>query len=624
MPRQHLAKLTRPRLHEAVARERLFKLLDKKREQPVVWVAGPPGAGKTTLVASYLEATSAPSVWYLLDNGDSDPATFFYYLAQAIGAASRSRGKPLPLLTPEYLPDLEGFSRRFVRDVFARLPEGSLLVLDNYHEIAADCALHRMLNAAVAEVPQSANLVVISRAQPPALFARAQVAGSLDVLGWEDLRLLPDETAAIVARRETLDPNVVATIHAQSGGWVAGVRLLLEGERKWAGVATSARPEALETAFDYFAAEVFDSAPESLQRVLMRTAVLPRFTARMAVKISGDEEAGRWIEKMYKRRLFIDRRLGEEVTYQYHDLFRAFLRNRANQDLPSDEIALLTSESAALLLAANLADEAFSLYVQAKEWERAEQIFLDHAKELITHGRWQTIEEWAYSLPTERLQANPWLSYWLGTSKALVDAAAAFPILDATYVSFTKKGDVFGVLLCAATVVETLHFVVEHWDTMGLWLGRLKSGLHEQRNPLPPDDELRVHAALFWAAANSDPGSPDITPSVARAVELLPRCTDVNLRISVANMLHYHSERSLDARVTRIAAQEARMVLSSTELSADRHALYYLAEGFAHMDFARYREALDCYDRADALIAANGLVGRDHIAGVWRTLCEYG
>lgn len=623
MKRLQFAKLTRPRLHNAVPRERLFHLLDKKREHPVVWVTGPPGAGKTTLVASYLEATSASAAWYLLDNGDSDPATFFYYLAQAVGAASRSRGKPLPLLTPEYLPDLEGFSRRFVRDVFARLSDGSLLVVDNYHEIAADSALHRMLNAAVAEIPQSANLIVISRAQPPALFTRAQVAGSLDMLGWEDLRLIPDETAAIVARREALDPKVVAAIHARSGGWVAGVRLLLEGESKGTSVATLARPEALESAFDYFAAEVFDSAPELLQRVLLRTAFLPRFTARMAVTISGAEEAGHRIEKMYKRRLFVDRRLGEEVTYQYHDLFRTFLRNRANQCLPSEEIALLTSESAALLLAANLTDEAFSLFVQAKDWGRAEQIFLDQAKALITHGRWQTIEEWGNSLPTERLKANPWLRYWLGSSKALVDPATAFTVLEAAYASFVAAEDKVGQLLCAAEIVETLHFVAAHWETMGLWLLRLQSSLAVQPHALLPEDELRIHSTLFWAAENSDPGSPLIAPSVARVQQLLPHCADVNLRISVANMLHYHAVRSLDLQATRIAMSEARPYLDSPDLSADRLALYFLAEGMAHVDASRFVEALACYDCADALIDAHELPGRAYIARTWRAMCQY-
>jgi LuxR family maltose regulon positive regulatory protein len=623
MPRQQLAKLTRPRLHEAAARERLFKLLDKKREQPVVWVTGPPGSGKTTLVASYLQATSAPAVWYLLDNGDSDPATFFYYLAQAIGAASRSRGKPLPLLTPEYLPDLEGFSRRFVRDAFTRLPEGSLLVVDNYHEIAADSTLHRMLNSAIAEIPQSANLVVISRLLPPPLFARAQVAGSLAILGWEDLRLDPAETATLIARREPLDPRLVASIHAQSGGWVAGVRLLLECVGGAESVTALTHPEALESAFDYFASEIFDSAPVPVQNVLMRTAFLPRFTTGMATVISGDPQAGQRIEQMYRRRLFLDRRMGETVTYQYHDLFRAFLQDRASHTLASEEIASLATESAALLLAANLADDAFGLFTQAKNWEQAERLFLDRAKTLIAHGRWRTLEEWSKSLPAERLEAEPWLRYWLGRSRALVNAAEAFPILEAAYKSFHQKQDIYGQLLCAATVVETLHFVVEHWETMGTWLDRLRTCLEMQDDPLSPDDELQVHAALFWAAENSfDPVNPIVLSSVAKAAELVPLCADVNLRVSVANMLHYHACRSLNGRVSAIAAREGHRVLDSPDLSADRRALYCLAEGMAHMDFARYREAIEWYDRADAIISANGLAGRDHIAGVWRTLCQ--
>ena len=81
-----LAKLTRPRLRGVLARERLLTLLDARR--PAIWIAGPPGAGKTTLVASYLEARDLSGIWYQVDAGDFDPATFFYYLGLAAQKAA--------------------------------------------------------------------------------------------------------------------------------------------------------------------------------------------------------------------------------------------------------------------------------------------------------------------------------------------------------------------------------------------------------------------------------------------------------------------------------------------------------------------------------------------------------
>ena len=54
-----LAKLTRPRLYKAVARERLFRLLDEKREHPVVWIAESPWAGKASLAANDLKGSGS-------------------------------------------------------------------------------------------------------------------------------------------------------------------------------------------------------------------------------------------------------------------------------------------------------------------------------------------------------------------------------------------------------------------------------------------------------------------------------------------------------------------------------------------------------------------------------------
>ena len=103
MPRAPtIAKLARPRLHGAVARDRLFARLDETQEEhAAICVVGPPGAGKTTLVASWLNARKLPGIWYQMDRGDADLATFFHYLGQAALAFSRSGQRPLPALTAE-------------------------------------------------------------------------------------------------------------------------------------------------------------------------------------------------------------------------------------------------------------------------------------------------------------------------------------------------------------------------------------------------------------------------------------------------------------------------------------------------------------------------------------------
>src|SRR6185295_9277589 len=98
-------------------------------DRPIVWLSAQPGAGKTALVAGHREARKRTDIWYQVDAGDADAASFVYHLRLA--AESAGSTKPidaLPLLTPEYLQDLPGFARRFFRALYAVLGSDATLV----------------------------------------------------------------------------------------------------------------------------------------------------------------------------------------------------------------------------------------------------------------------------------------------------------------------------------------------------------------------------------------------------------------------------------------------------------------------------------------------------------------
>ena len=73
---------------------------------------------KRPLLPAFLREKSKPCLWYQVDTLDGDPATFIYYFGQAAASLLVSPDPPLPMLTPEYLPNIDVFILRYFETLY--------------------------------------------------------------------------------------------------------------------------------------------------------------------------------------------------------------------------------------------------------------------------------------------------------------------------------------------------------------------------------------------------------------------------------------------------------------------------------------------------------------------------
>src|SRR5262245_60059373 len=111
--RRVIAKLVAPRATQIVRRGRVLSAIDRQLRAGACWVAAPGGYGKTIAITDYLQKTKTLYVWYRVDEGDQDIASFFHYMALSVNGV-RPR-QALPSFGPEYADQAVPFARPFFR-----------------------------------------------------------------------------------------------------------------------------------------------------------------------------------------------------------------------------------------------------------------------------------------------------------------------------------------------------------------------------------------------------------------------------------------------------------------------------------------------------------------------------
>jgi ATP/maltotriose-dependent transcriptional regulator MalT/DNA-binding SARP family transcriptional activator len=603
-----IAKVTRPRLYRTLARERLFQRLADLRSSKAIWITAPPGAGKTTLTSSYLELRKLPALWYQVDSGDSDPASFFYYLAVAIH--SIDGGEQFPLLTPEYLPDVSGFTRRFFRQLYSSLQRESVLVFDNYHLVPAASMLHTIMRDAIEEVPDGICVIVTSRTEPPAPFSRLRLTHDIACLDASELQVNLEEArqiAVLEERAASMTEDEIRALWQTSDGWAVGFVLMLEHRRTAGGPHRTTIPASHDILFNYFAVEIFGAASPEVRHLLLRTAFLPLFTATMAESISGDLDAGNRLNELYRLRYFIDRRDEPEVTYEYHALFREFLLTRAREHLEPPEFLLLQRRSARLLEIGNHPEHAFDLYVRAEDWTAAARLIREQAPNLISQGRWRTAKNWIEMLPPALPESDPWLSYWAGACDVSVDPERARTALEKAYAGMAAQHDLPGQVMVVSLIMETYYFEWTKFAPLDRWIDRMCKLLEAGVSFPSAAVELRARSGLVAALLYRAPQHPLLRPESARALALLEADVPMGIRftagIILLNCYCFRGDFDCAERVVGLLQSH----LAHREITPLNQLWWQIAIAYYQLLRANHDEAAEALNRSEAIAHEFGL-----------------
>ena len=558
-------KITVPGLPVGIVqRERLFRLLEKSSEKPVIWISGPGGSGKTTLVSSYLQSRKLPVLWYQLDQGDEDSATFFYYLGLAFNNCVSPDHEPLPLLTAEYLAGIKAFTLHYFEKLFKQLPVPYAIVLDNYQDVSPYSPFHELLLEGLSLLPDGITVIALSRNEPPPVLTMGDSAILFQFLDWSDLRFSFDEAKqfAVMQTECSLEPEALTRLYTKTDGWIAGLLLILESMKGSSLDYQLLERLPLDKVFGYFADKIFDGSDEELQGFLLKTAFAPGITAQMAEQLTGSGSSEQILARLCRNRFFTEKRTSADSVYQYHPLFREFLLARAKKTFSDDEAREIRRRTASLLEGAGRTEDAASLLIEAADWNGMTDLILTWAPIFVAEGRSAAVHAWLVSIPLEVVEAAPGLLYWKGICLLLHSPPQSRTCFRKAFDLYSQAGDRVGMSLSwsGGSIVSLYD---GEFTPLDQWLALLEEMKIDDFVFPSPQLEEQVVMSIFNAMAFRQPNHPDISKWRERAVPLVRGSLDIDFRLQSAVHLLVHDLWSGNFdRATFLLEQTQGMALS--------------------------------------------------------------
>jgi LuxR family transcriptional regulator, maltose regulon positive regulatory protein len=614
MNARSLSKFSAPQLTHTLPRPRVRAEIKQAMRAGICWIAAPAGYGKTTAVADYVRHSKRPMLWYRVDAGDTDIASFFYHLSRAL-RTTRARVR-LPVFGPEYADQPQSFARRFARDWLGALDSNTILVFDDAHE-ADQTLFNAVLGILLEELPIGAGCICVSRLLPPPCLDDLALHGRVAILDQQNLRFTDNEAQGLIRKRTR--HNLPSLDLSLADGWAAALVMLAEQSGK---NASSPATQGIqrEKPFELLARCVIEQLPEAEQSLLERLCWMPHIDFELVQALALAAPSRALLNRLHARQLLLATDTAKR-GFRMHDLLRDFLRAQQRSILSATHLRQQQCSVASALRRCGHTEAAIELALEAKAFDVATAWMMECAEVLLEQGRRLTVIEWISRLPEAELR-HPGLCYWAGVAH-LDDDAKAEAWFERAWHYFKEANDSSGAAMSAAHAVISK---TDSWRThsgLSIWTQRMLAQIDVDHAALRIHEQLLIGSGLIRAieySSEAPPNAQSIENLLNRILKLLMLSdSDATLNIRVlasAALLEYAGvngrESAFRQAVDSVAADLRKPLLSRWVLG-----VWLVAFGTIRARYFDYqRQGFPHPDAESALRAALALGEQEGLRGV--------